>query len=108
MFDRLPLIVGGRSLSARVACRTAEASDAVGVLCLALPLRPPSRGSASPAPSVDARASLRLARERDAHPTLTWRESRCYRNFVNPPGRIRTSDRGLEVDARGVAAARDP
>jgi uncharacterized protein len=37
----LLLVVGGRSLGARVACRTAEATGAVGVLCLAFPLRPP-------------------------------------------------------------------
>jgi predicted alpha/beta-hydrolase family hydrolase len=47
----LPLIVGGRSSGARVACRTAEATTAVGVLCLAFPLRPPRREGAEPAPS---------------------------------------------------------
>jgi uncharacterized protein len=44
----LPLLVGGRSSGARVACRTAEVTGAVGVLCLAFPLQPPRR-SASPA-----------------------------------------------------------
>jgi predicted alpha/beta-hydrolase family hydrolase len=39
----LPLIVGGRSLGARVACRTSEATGAVAVLCLAFPLQPPRR-----------------------------------------------------------------
>lgn len=39
----LPLIVGGRSLGARVACRTAEATGAVAVLCLAFPVHPPGR-----------------------------------------------------------------
>jgi predicted alpha/beta-hydrolase family hydrolase len=39
----LPLVVGGRSAGARVACRTAEATGAVGVVCLAFPLQPPSR-----------------------------------------------------------------
>jgi len=34
----LPLVVGGRSSGARVACRTAASVDAVGVLCLAFPL----------------------------------------------------------------------
>jgi uncharacterized protein len=43
-FD-VPLIVGGRSSGARVACRTAEATGAVGVLCLAFPLQPPGRDS---------------------------------------------------------------
>jgi uncharacterized protein len=42
----LPLVVGGRSLGARVACRTAETVGAAAVLCLAFPLRPPRRGEA--------------------------------------------------------------
>jgi len=47
----LPLLVGGRSLGARVACRTAGLTDAVGVVCLAFPLQPPRRSGAAPAPS---------------------------------------------------------
>jgi uncharacterized protein len=43
----LPLVVGGRSLGARVACRTAEAVGAVAVLCLAFPLQPPRGSSGS-------------------------------------------------------------
>jgi predicted alpha/beta-hydrolase family hydrolase len=39
----LPLYVGGRSSGARVACRTAQATGAAGVLCLAFPLHPPGR-----------------------------------------------------------------
>jgi predicted alpha/beta-hydrolase family hydrolase len=39
----LPLVTGGRSSGARVACRTAGAVGAVGVLCLAFPLQPPGR-----------------------------------------------------------------
>ena len=54
----LALLVGGRSSGARVACRTAEAVDAVGVLCLAFPLQPPRRSGAKPAqsrlPELDA------------------------------------------------------
>jgi predicted alpha/beta-hydrolase family hydrolase len=45
----LPLVVGGRSSGARVACRTAEAMRAIGVLCLAFPLQPPRRSGAKPA-----------------------------------------------------------
>lgn len=37
----LPLVVGGRSAGARVACRTASAMGAAGVVCLAFPLHPP-------------------------------------------------------------------
>jgi len=47
----LPLVVGGRSLGARVACRTSEELLAVAVLCLAFPLRPPQRRSGKPSPS---------------------------------------------------------
>ena len=39
----LTLIVGGRSMGGRVACRTAEALGATAVLCLAFPLEPPGR-----------------------------------------------------------------
>src|SRR4051794_13360974 len=38
-----PLIVGGRSSGARVACRTAGAVGAVAVVALAFPLHPPGR-----------------------------------------------------------------
>jgi uncharacterized protein len=47
----LRLVVGGRSSGARVACRTAEATGAVGVLCLAFPLVPPPRSGGTPAQS---------------------------------------------------------
>jgi predicted alpha/beta-hydrolase family hydrolase len=45
----LRLVVGGRSSGARVACRTVEATGAVGVLCLAFPLQPPRRSGAAAA-----------------------------------------------------------
>ena len=41
--SRPPLVVGGRSNGARVACRTAAAVGARGVLALAFPLQPPAR-----------------------------------------------------------------
>jgi uncharacterized protein len=43
--------VGGRSLGARVACRTVEETGAKAVLCLAFPLQPPRRSGSGPAPS---------------------------------------------------------
>jgi hypothetical protein len=46
--EGLPLIVGGRSLGARVACRTLEQTEAEAVLCLAFPLVPPRRGDKPP------------------------------------------------------------
>jgi predicted alpha/beta-hydrolase family hydrolase len=38
-----PLVLGGRSAGARVACRTAAGQGAAGVLALAFPLHPPGR-----------------------------------------------------------------
>lgn len=40
----LPLIAGGRSAGARVACRTAGELGPVAVLCLAFPVHPPGKG----------------------------------------------------------------
>jgi predicted alpha/beta-hydrolase family hydrolase len=40
-FPGIPLIQGGRSNGARVACRTARAAGARGVIALAFPLHPP-------------------------------------------------------------------
>jgi uncharacterized protein len=51
----LRLVAGGRSSGARVACRTAAATGAVGVLCLAFPLLPPGRPRAqSRLPELEA------------------------------------------------------
>jgi predicted alpha/beta-hydrolase family hydrolase len=44
-FRGLQLITGGRSAGARVACRTADATGAAAVLCLAFPLQPRARAS---------------------------------------------------------------
>jgi hypothetical protein len=46
-----PLILGGRSSGARVACRTASLVGAAGVLALAFPLQPPQRRSGHEPPS---------------------------------------------------------
>jgi uncharacterized protein len=46
--EGLPLVVGGRSLGARVACRTLGETGGKAVLCLAFPLEPPRRGERPP------------------------------------------------------------
>jgi predicted alpha/beta-hydrolase family hydrolase len=48
----LPLVVGGRSAGARVACRTAAELGARAVCCLAFPLHPPGRPERSRAPEL--------------------------------------------------------
>ncbi len=50
----LPLIAGGRSAGARVACRTAAETGAAGVLCLAFPLHPPGRPEKTRLSELDA------------------------------------------------------
>jgi uncharacterized protein len=98
-----PLVAGGRSAGARVACRTAEATGAVGVLCLAFPLVPPRRSGGKPAesrlPELDAVGApvLVVQGERD--------------RFGMPPGsQTRTvvkvsGDHSLRSDLPAVAAA---
>jgi uncharacterized protein len=97
----LPLVVGGRSSGARVACRTAEATDAIGVLCLAFPLQPRRRSGAAPSrlPELDAVTV----------PTLVVQGSRDP--FGIPPAAAgRTvvevqGDHSLRTDLPAVAAA---
>jgi predicted alpha/beta-hydrolase family hydrolase len=48
------LIAGGRSSGARVACRTAEATGAVAVLCLAFPVHPPGKPEKTRLGELDA------------------------------------------------------
>jgi hypothetical protein len=50
----LPLVVGGRSSGARVACRSAGSAGAVAVLCLAFPLHPPGRPHLTRVEELDA------------------------------------------------------
>jgi len=63
----LPLIQGGRSNGARVACRTAVAVGALGVIALAFPLHPPGRPDKSRAAELAAAGTdvLVVSGERD-------------------------------------------
>lgn len=100
----LPVILGGRSSGARVACRTANALDAAGVLCLAFPLLPPRRANSSREPES------RLP-ELDAvsAPVLVVQGSRD--RFGVPPAAPNrtvvevTGDHSLRGDAAGLRAA---
>ena len=99
----LPLVVGGRSLGARVACRTAGATGAVAVLCLAFPLRPPRR-------SPDAPPKTRLSElEEVTVPTLVVQGERDQFGMP-PPGPHRTvvqvpGNHSLRADTEAVGAA---
>lgn len=97
----MQLIVGGRSLGARVACRTAAATGAIGVLCLAFPLIPPRRSNPAPSrlPELDA---VRV-------PTLVVQgESDPFGMPPAAPGRTVVRVRGnhsLRTDLDAVGAA---
>jgi predicted alpha/beta-hydrolase family hydrolase len=97
--EGLPLIVGGRSLGARVACRTAEATGATAVLCLAFPVHPPGRPEKSRLEELDALTlpTLVVQGERDPFgmpPPASGRE------VVQVAG-----DHGLKADLDAVGAA---
>lgn len=98
----LPLIVGGRSLGARVACRTAEATGALAVLCLAFPLEPPRRAGKPPQSRLPELEAVTL-------PTLVVQGERD-RFGIPPTGPSRDvvivpGDHGLKADTEAVAAA---
>jgi len=99
----VPLVVGGRSSGARVACRTAAATAATGVLCLAFPLRPAARAGRPPAPS-------RLP-ELDGVPVPVLVVQGARDPFGIPPeapGRtvvLVSGDHSLRADRDAVAAA---
>jgi len=95
----VPLLVGGRSSGARVACRTASASGALAVVCLAFPVHPPGR------PEKDRLAEL-------AAPTVPVLVVQGDRDpFGRPPaapGRdvvLLAGDHALKADLPGLTAA---
>jgi predicted alpha/beta-hydrolase family hydrolase len=66
--EGLPLIQGGRSNGARVACRTASAAGARAVIALAFPLHPPGRPGRSRATELAAAGTDVLVLNGDRDP----------------------------------------
>ena len=94
-----PVLCGGRSSGARVACRTAAGTGAAGILCLAFPVHPPGRPEKSRLEELDALTlpTLVVQGERDPFgipPPAPGRE------VVQVPG-----DHGLKADLDAVGAA---
>ena len=101
--DGLRLIAGGRSAGARVACRTAAATGAAGVLCLAFPLQPPARKGKPPAPD-------RLHELDEVRVPVLVVQGENDRFGTPPPGRNREvvqvpGDHSLRKDTQTVTAA---
>jgi uncharacterized protein len=98
----LPLITGGRSMGGRMACRTAPATGAIAVVCLAFPLEPPRRAGKPQQSRLDELDAVPV-------PTLVVQgENDPY--GLPPPGPLRQvvavpGDHGLKKDPDAVAAA---
>ena len=98
----LPLVTGGRSAGARVACRTAAETAAVAVLCLAFPLHAPGRADD---PSKSRLPELEVV---DVPVLIVQGESDPF--GMPPPGKNRAvvtlpGNHSLKADLDGVAAA---
>jgi hypothetical protein len=95
----LPLLFGGRSSGARVACRTAGEGGARGVLCLAFPVHPPGR------PEKDRLGELALP----TVPVLVVQgEGDPFGRPAPAPGRevvLLRGDHSLRSDLPGLRAA---
>ncbi|WP_233159404.1 alpha/beta family hydrolase [Pseudonocardia sp. MH-G8] len=95
----LPLVVGGRSSGARVACRTATAAGAAGVLCLAFPVHPPGKPEKDRLPELAQPSVPVLVVQGETDP------------FGRPepaPGRevvLLRGDHSLKSDVHGLRAA---
>ena len=95
----LPLVTGGRSSGARVACRAAAATGAAGVLCLAFPVHPPGRPEKSRLDELDAVPVPVLVIQGDRDP---------FGMPPDAPGRtvVRIAgDHGLKADRAALEAA---
>jgi uncharacterized protein len=97
--DELPLIVGGRSAGARVACRTAAGTGAAAVLCLAFPVHPPGKPEKSRLDELDAVQVPALVVQGERDPFGMPPEA-PNRTVVKVAG-----DHSLKADLEAVAAA---
>ena len=99
----LPLIAGGRSSGARVACRTASETGAVAVLCLAFPLSPPRRSASAPPqsrlPELDQLSVPALVVQGERDP-FGMPPATSSRTVVRVPG-----DHSLRSDLEAVSDA---
>ena len=96
----LPLVAGGRSLGARVACRTAKDIGAVAVLCLAFPLHAPGRGTGTTRlDELDEVALPVLVVQGDRDP-FGMPPPAAHRIVVQVSG-----DHSLKTDLEGVVSA---
>jgi uncharacterized protein len=96
----LPVVPGGRSAGARVACRTATATNAVAVVALAFPVHPPGRPDRDRTPELvlPSVPVLVVQGDRDA---FGMPPPEAGRRVVVIPG----ADHSLRKDVAAVGAA---
>lgn len=99
-FPGLPLLFGGRSSGARVACRTAADGGAVAVLCLAFPLYPPGRPERSRQAELDGVTVPTLVVQGERDP-FGRPESAHHRELIMVPG-DHSLKAGLDCVSRAV------
>ena len=95
----VPLLAGGRSSGARVACRTAGETGAAGVLCLAFPVHPPGKPEKTRLAELDGVAVPVLVVQGERDP---------FGMPPDAPGRTVArvnGDHGLKADRAAIAEA---
>lgn len=97
----LPLVVGGRSNGARVACRTARASGAAGVVALAFPLHVPGKPEKSRLDELDGAGLPTLVVQGDRDP-FGMPPPAAGREVVVVPGADHALRKGLDLLADAV------
>jgi predicted alpha/beta-hydrolase family hydrolase len=95
-FHELPMIFGGRSSGARVACRTSGDGGAVAVLCLAFPTHPPGKPDRTRQPELDGVTVPTLVVQGESDP-FGMPVAGPNREVVVFPG-----DHSLKRDAKGI------
>jgi predicted alpha/beta-hydrolase family hydrolase len=98
-FDGLPMVFGGRSSGARVACRTSSEGQAVAVLCLAFPVHPPGKPEKSRIPELDGVEVPALVVQGENDP-FGRPDPAHHREVVLLPG-----DHNLKADLDGLGRA---
>jgi predicted alpha/beta-hydrolase family hydrolase len=99
VLEGLPLVFGGRSSGARVACRTADDGGAAAVLCLAFPVHPPGKPDKDRLPELAGVEVPVLVVQGERDP-FGQPEPAPHRDVVLLPG-----DHSLKGDLDGLARA---
>ncbi|MDP9395692.1 MAG: hydrolase [Actinomycetota bacterium] len=105
-----PVVSGGRSAGARVACRTASDTGAAGVVALAFPLEPPGRRGGRPRSRLDELVAvpvplLVVRGERDAFGGAARLETVAQGRW--PVAAVPAADHGFAVLKRSGASEQE-